>query len=93
VHIDAWLGDAHVSVLHGGRTLTLDGAIGSLVTLIPAGGPARGVTTAGLEYPLRGEDLPAGTSRGVSNVIAVAEPTVTLEHGALLVVQPSGGAR
>lgn len=93
VNIDAWLGDAHVSVLHGGRTLTLAGAIGSLVTLIPAGGPAPGVTTAGLEYPLRGEDLPAGTSRGVSNVIAAAEPTVTLDHGALLVVQPAGGAR
>lgn len=92
--IDAWLNGAHVTVLHGGRPpATLDGAIGSIVTLIPAGGPAIGVTTNGLEYPLRGEDLPAGTSRGVSNVIAAEKPSVVLEHGALLVVQPAGGAR
>ncbi|HVJ96990.1 MAG TPA: hypothetical protein VNC41_09180, partial [Acidimicrobiia bacterium] len=91
---DAWFGDAHVSVLHGGRVpLVIDGVVGSLVTLLPVGGAALGVTTTGLEYPLRGEDLPAGTSRGVSNVIAAAEATVTLEHGALLVVQPAGGAR
>lgn len=92
--IDAWLGNAHVAVTHGGRApLVLYAPIGSLLTLIPAGGPALGVTTTGLEYPLNHEDLPAGTSRGVSNVIADALPTVTLERGALLVVRPLGGAR
>jgi thiamine pyrophosphokinase len=94
VSIDAWLNGSHVTVLHGGRPpVVIDGVVGSLVTLLPVGGAALGVTTTGLEYPLRGEDLPAGTSRGVSNVIAASQPTVTLEHGALLVVQPAGGAR
>jgi thiamine pyrophosphokinase len=92
--IDAYLDAAHVSVLHGGHApLAVEGPIGSLLTLIPAGGPARGVTTSGLEYPLNREDLPAGTSRGVSNVVVAADATVALEHGALLVVQPFGGTQ
>jgi thiamine pyrophosphokinase len=94
VHIDAWLSDAHITVTHGGRPpVVLDGVLGSIVTLIPVGGPAIAVTTAGLEYPLHAEDLPAGTSRGVSNVVAAAQPTVSLERGALLVVQTLGGAQ
>ena len=36
------------------------GTPGDLLTLLPVHGPAEGVTTDGLEYPLRGETLPAG---------------------------------
>jgi thiamine pyrophosphokinase len=50
-----------------------------------------GITTTGLEYPLHGEALPLGTSRGVSNVIVETSATVELADGALLVVQPFGG--
>jgi thiamine pyrophosphokinase len=51
-------------------------------------GPALGVVTGGLLYPLAGEDLPPGTSRGVSNVLAADRATVSLTGGVLLAVQP-----
>ena len=56
--IDAWLGASRVHVVRGSRTLA--GAPGELVSLLPLHGAAEGVTTEGLEYPLRGETLPAG---------------------------------
>jgi thiamine pyrophosphokinase len=46
------------------------------------------VATGGLLYPLVGEDLPAGTTRGVSNVFTGAEAAVSLSAGVLLAVQP-----
>ena len=46
----------------------LEGEPGELVTLVAVNGPAEGVTTEGLAYPLRGETLEPGSSRGVSNV-------------------------
>ncbi len=66
--IDAWIGDSLVHVVRGERTLR--GAPGELVSLLALGGPAHGVGTEGLVYPLRGETLEAGSTRGVSNVFA-----------------------
>ena len=45
---------------------TLEGEPGELVSLLPLHGPAEGVTTEGLAYPLAEETLEAGSSRGVS---------------------------
>lgn len=90
--VDAHLGDAYVAVVQGGRLpLVISGAPGSLVTLLPCGGPASGITSSGLEYPLRGTTLRPGTSRGVSNVLVHEEGSVVMEHGTLLMVQPTGG--
>jgi thiamine pyrophosphokinase len=66
----------------------LHGAPGDLVSLVPVHGPATGVTTEGLRYPLRGEDLVPGSTRGVSNVLLGTEAVVRLETGVLLAVQP-----
>jgi thiamine pyrophosphokinase len=91
--IEARFGDARVTVARGGSApVEIEGAPGDLVTLLPAGGTARGVTTKGLQYPLHGDDLPLGTTRGVSNVIVDAPVSVALDGGTLLVVQPLGGA-
>jgi thiamine pyrophosphokinase len=91
--IEARFGDARVRVARGGGPpVEIEGSPGDLVTLLPAGGSARGVTTKGLQYPLHGDDLPLGTSRGVSNVIVDAPASVALDDGTLLVVQPLGGA-
>jgi len=43
-----------------------------------------------LRYPLRGEELEPGTSRGVSNEFAATRASVSLESGVLLAVQPDG---
>lgn len=85
--VDALLGDARAHVVRGTRTVT--GSPGDLLTLLPAHGGAEGVTTEGLEYPLRGETLPPGTSRGVSNVFSASAATITVERGCLLAVRPA----
>jgi thiamine pyrophosphokinase len=58
------------------------------VSLLPVHGPARGVTTEGLLYPLAGEDLEPGTTRGVSNEMTAAEALVRVRDGVLLAVRP-----
>jgi thiamine pyrophosphokinase len=71
----------------GGADATLDGRPGDLVTLLPFGGPAAGVVTEGLAYPLRGEDLVPGPARGLSNVRTAARARVGLRTGRLLVIE------
>ncbi len=84
--IDAYLGDACVSVIRGSRTLT--GAPGDLLSLLPLHAAAVGVTTEGLRYPLRGETLPPGTSRGISNVFNASEAQITVQRGCVLAIRP-----
>lgn len=88
VRMHAVLDSARVSVVHGGDVVSIDGAPGDVVTLLPMHGDAVGVRTTGLEYPLHGETLCAGTTRGVSNVLLEREATVSLDGGTLLVVRP-----
>ena len=90
--VRAYLGRATLHVLHGPGALVLEGEPGELVTLVPAGGDAEGVRTTGLRFPLHGERLPAGTTRGVSNVVDEPGATVSLDVGTLLVVLPGESA-
>ena len=86
VELDAFLGPA---VLHVVRTRrVLHGRPGELVSLFALPGPASGVTTAGLEYPLDAETLPAGVGRGVSNVFTAERAEITVTDGVVLVVRP-----
>jgi thiamine pyrophosphokinase len=87
--VDAHVGGAHVTVVHD--HVELDGTPGGLCSLLPLGGPAVGVLTDGLRFPLRRETLPPGTTRGVSNEFLGARATVSLESGVLLAVLPSPG--
>ena len=86
VDVVARMGEATLHVVRD--EVTLSGAPGELVTLLPVHGPAHGVRTAGLLYPLDGETLTAGSSRGVSNELAVPEARVAVGDGVLLAVQP-----
>ena len=72
-------------------TCPLPGAVGDLVSLLPLGAAAVGVTTGGLKYPLNDETLPPGPARGLSNVRITAEAAVTLRHGSLLIVETRTG--
>ena len=94
LELDALVGEALVHVVHGQRTLP--GAAGEIVTLLAPAGPATGVTTTGLEYPLAGETLQPGSTRGVSNVFTGAQAGVTVVSGVLFAVRPDwskGGSR
>jgi len=72
-----------VTLIRGGERLTVHAAPGTMLSLIPLGGPAEGITTAGLKYPLRDEPLQFGPARGVSNVILQPQAHVTLRKGTL----------
>jgi thiamine pyrophosphokinase len=89
--VRALVGEALVTVVR--HRTTLHGEPGSLLTLLPVGGPARGVGTKALRYPLAGEDLFPSSTRGVSNEFLEPVAIVELEQGVLLAVQPTGGAR
>jgi thiamine pyrophosphokinase len=88
VEIEAWIGDAWVRPLHGPGRAVVRGRPGELVTLAAVGGIAEGVRTEGLTFPLRGETLFPGSTRGVSNELEGTEAEVWAEEGTLLIVQP-----
>jgi thiamine pyrophosphokinase len=84
LQVEARLGDAHVFVVRGERELR--GAVGDLCTLLPLGGPASGVRTEGLRFPLCRETLEPGSTRGVSNELLVPVARVSLDDGVLLAI-------
>ncbi len=69
----------------GTAALRIPGAPGDLLSLLPYGGDAAGVSTQGLLYPLHDETLFLGEARGVSNVLIGVECEVRLAQGRLLV--------
>jgi len=62
------------------------GRPGEIVSLLPWGGLAVGVTTSGLRWPLSDETLHPERSRGVSNELTGTAAEVALRSGLLLVV-------
>ena len=86
VAVDALVGKARLWVVRSRQEIT--GRSGQVVSLLPLGGPARGVHTSGLRWALSGETLAAGSTRGVSNEMTGSRATVSLEGGVLLAIQP-----
>ena len=71
--------------LLGPGILELEGAPGDWVTLEPLSEVARGVSTDGLRYPLRHDELVRGSTRGVSNELTERRGSVEVGDGLLLV--------
>jgi thiamine pyrophosphokinase len=67
-------------------SIVLDREKDAFLTLLPIAGPARGVTTQGLYYPLENATLEVGSSWGVSNKFSSEKAVVTVRQGALLVI-------
>jgi thiamine pyrophosphokinase len=88
VEVDAQLGAATVHVVRGERRLASE--VGALISLFAVHGPASGIVTEGLSYPLAGETLEPGSSRGLSNVFAAREARIAVDSGVLLAVLPRG---
>ncbi|MGH2407000.1 MAG: thiamine diphosphokinase [Candidatus Limnocylindrales bacterium] len=78
---------SRLRLLDGPGRAELSGFAGDLVSLLPFDGLATGVTTEGLAYPLRDEDLPVGPSRGLSNVRTGHVANVSLRAGRLLIIE------
>jgi thiamine pyrophosphokinase len=87
VEIDALIGPAQVHVIRGQRRFS--GEPGRLVSLLALHGRADGVWTEGLAYPLAGETLEAGSSRGVSNVFTSGTARVRVDKGVVVAIRPA----
>ncbi len=75
-----------VMLLRGGKELTFHGKKGDILSLVPLGQNACGVTLHGLEYPLKDDVLQFGATRGISNVLLAERATVCLKQGLLLCI-------
>ncbi len=64
----------------------IHGQPGDTLSLIPVGGPARGVTLRGVAYPLDDGALPWASTLGVSNRLTQAQAEVVVREGMALVV-------
>ena len=82
--LQAFVGDARVVVVR--HAVELHGPVGSLVSLLALAGPARGVRTSGLRWPLTDDELRPGSTRGVSNEIISSPVRLQLASGSLLAV-------
>lgn len=78
---------ARVTLLSGPGRAVLEGRPGDLVTLLPLGGEAAGITTYGLRFALENETLEVGRTRGLSNVRTMDVARVELTAGRLLIVE------
>src|SRR4249919_2734135 len=84
--LDAIVGAARVHVVRGERVVA--GEPGRLISLLALHGPAENVTTEGLRYPLAGETLEPGSTRGISNVFTSRTARIHVARGVLAAVIP-----
>lgn len=71
----------------GPGSVSLDGSSGDFVSLLPLDDPVEGIVTDGLRFPLRGEALPLGSTRGLSNELTAQPASVQSARGRLIVIE------
>ncbi len=59
----------------------------NLVSIFPFGGVAEGVTLSGFRWNLKHETLKPGSTRGLSNEIVEGLGNISVQKGALFVMQ------
>ncbi len=78
--------DATARVCRPGEPCPVRGTVDDLVSLIPMGGDAGGVTTTGLRWRLDGHTLTTGTTLGISNRLERPQASISVATGTLLVI-------
>jgi thiamine pyrophosphokinase len=68
------------------------GTPGELISLLALGGPARGVRSEGLRWPLEDAVLDPGSSLGVSNLFAEEQAVIEVADGVVLAIRPQDEA-
>jgi thiamine pyrophosphokinase len=79
-----------MSVVRGPAELTIEGAPGDSLSLLPLGEDVRGVGLSGCFYPLRRETLSVGRSRGLSNELTGTSAGLSFDSGTLIIMRRSG---
>lgn len=82
--------EAVVHTCRAATPVTIRGAAGDVVSLVPLGGEAAGVTTRGLAWALEDDRLEPGSTRGISNEMTDDTAHVDIESGIVLVVHNPG---
>ncbi|SVB02687.1 uncharacterized protein METZ01_LOCUS155541 [marine metagenome] len=86
LRIDARIDSARAWVVRD--RAAVDGAPNDLVSLMAVGGPATGVSTSGLAWPLDNALLESGPGHGLSNRMTGPTAELSVREGVLLVVAP-----
>ncbi|MFQ3536177.1 MAG: thiamine diphosphokinase [Aggregatilineales bacterium] len=73
-----WLAQPPGTEVHGQN--------GETLSLIPLSASVQGIYTEGLYYPLNGEPLYLGATRGISNVLTSSHARISFAEGSLLVI-------
>jgi thiamine pyrophosphokinase len=79
-------GHQEIILLRGRGELSFNGKKGDMLSIVPLGQDAYGVTLLGLEYPLEDDVLKFGATQGISNVLINDTATVYIEKGLLLCI-------
>jgi len=82
-------GNQEAMLLREGHKVTIQGDVGDIVSLLPLGRDAKGVTTTGLRYLLNNETLFFTATKGVSNELTSKTATIQLNSGLLLCIHCS----
>ena len=86
LRIDARIDSARAWVVRD--RLVGDGAPDELLSLMAIGGPATGVSTSGLAWPLDSALLESGPGLGLSNRMTGPTAKLSVQQGVLLVIAP-----
>jgi thiamine pyrophosphokinase len=79
-------GASTLRVMHDDARLSIAGASGDFVSLLPLTAQVFGVTTNGLRYALSSETLDQGPPRGLSNELTAPNATIQIGNGRLAVI-------
>jgi thiamine pyrophosphokinase len=81
--VEARIGSSRVYAVRDAVSITAE--VGATVGLIPFGGDVNGISTTGLQWPLRSETLNVAASRGISNRAITDTFSIAIQDGRLFV--------
>jgi len=88
--IKACIADKNNEIYYYKDFFEIKNSIGKTVSLIPITSEISGITTRGMDYPLSGEILYFGESRGISNVVVSENAGYMSESGEGFIIITNG---
>ena len=88
--LSGFLADRKNTVYYTDGSISLSSVKGKTISLMPLGGDLLNVSNNGLYYPLRGETLLFGSTRGISNVAVSDDIKISFDSGEAAVIVTSG---